>query len=103
MGDLLYADVQRLRNHQMIIREERDIARRLCETLTETKRFASTSQIVELNRMLRKAEQLERFFAELNQWCENTDMELERFSREFGKRLEECTYQQWRMMKRINK
>lgn len=102
MSDLLYADVQRLRNHQMMIQEERDLARRLCEMLTEAKRFASSSQAMELNRMLQKAEQLERFFAELSQWCENTGCDLERFSSKFGKLLEECNYKQWRVMRKIN-
>lgn len=92
MSSMLHARAWRLLEHRELLRRERRAAQALCERLDAARRFAPPHEMECLNQVIRQAEQLERYFREMDDLTDRMYTDFGMISRRTGEMLEENTH-----------
>lgn len=90
MDSLLRANTLRLQEHADIIRRERDTARLLVDQLRMARRNAMPDDAWRYDRMIGKAQTLERYFNGMADQVDNMGFELARLSVDINTMLKEA-------------
>lgn len=90
MDSLLRANTLRLQEHADIVRQEQQTARLLVEQLRLARQYALPEDAWRYDRMIGKAQTLERYFSGMANQVDNMGFELARLSLEINTMLSEA-------------
>lgn len=85
---MLYADTLRLKEHENLVRQERDCARLLGEHLRHARRCSPPDDAWRYHQLIAKTDALERYFSEMADQVDRMILELGRLSLEIHMLLE---------------
>lgn len=90
MDERFYADGLRLKEHEDIIRQERQTAQTLCEQLQQVSQYMPPDSLWRCKQMCDDAERLTQYFIRMNDQVELIGSELEQLSLEINALLRDA-------------